>query len=650
MPQHGTYDLSYGNAAVIIGYNVIGGKQELYFMKKKKKPFIYYVNKYAVPCMWAAGIFTMIAFVWNRLGILSIVSLILYIAAALLAGFPIAVRAWQGLRYKTIGIEMLVTIAVTGAFFIGELSEAAIVTFLFQFGSFLEQKTMKKTRNAIKELTAMAPATAWKLADGKLEEVDVDEVEENDLLLIKTGSKIAVDGIVTEGDGYVNEASITGESAPVHKTAGDYVYAGTIAENGTLTMRATRVGEDTTFAKIIALVEEAQDAKSPVERFIDRFARCYTPAVVLFALLVLIILRNVDTAITVLVLACPGALVIGAPIANVAGIGRGARNGILLKGGDSIHSFAKTDTVVFDKTGTLTAGRPQVISAHCFSKDEKKLLSLAAAMEQASDHPLARAICDYAVKNGISPNTTAVVEAIKGYGLRAVIDENTLLLGSLRLMNGQSVTISPEAERVLKDSQEQSSTTVFLSVNGQLQMLFCIADPIREDASASIGELRRLGITHLVMLTGDNPRTARAVSDKLGLTEFHAELLPQDKLEWIKQMQANGRHITFVGDGVNDSPALTLADTGIAVGSGTDVAMESSDVVLMKSDLSALTDALHLARKTRWILFQNICIAIGTVIFLLLGLFAGYIHMSVGMLIHEASILAVIFNAMRLLR
>ena len=296
------------------------------------------------------------------------------------AGSPILFRAVQGLRFKTVGIECLVSIAVIGACLIGEFSEAAIVTFLFQFGSYLEQKTMTKTRSAIKRLTEMAPATALRISeDGGIEEIDAEDVEEGDRLLVRTGGQIAADGAVTSGEGYVNEASITGESAPAHKTPGSALYAGTILESGTVEMEAARVGEDTTFSKIIQLVEEAQDAKSPVERFIDRFARYYTPAVVVMAALTFIFTRDLDTAITVLVLACPGALVIGAPTASVAGIGRGAQKGVLLKGGDTIHTFAKTDAVLFDKTGTLTAGRPEVTEVRSYCDDEYGALALALA-------------------------------------------------------------------------------------------------------------------------------------------------------------------------------------------------------------------------------------------------------------------------------
>ena len=361
-----------------------------------------WIKRFSIPLLWGAGILIALATAFSHIFSVKIVADVCFIAAFVLSGVPILLRAIQALRFKTVSIELLVSIAAIGACVIGEFNESAIVTFLFQFGSFLEQKTMKKTRSAIRALTEMAPTTAWRIIENgaedvfETEEIDADEVEIGDILLVKAGGKIASDGIVVKGDGYAAEASITGEPMAKHKTVGDTVYAGTILDSGTIQMRATKVGEDTTFAKIIALVEEAQDTKSPVERFIDKFAKYYTPAVIAIAAAVFIFTRNVDTAITVLVLACPGALVIGAPIANVAGIGRGAQEGILLKGGDSIHTFSKADTVVFDKTGTLTEGVPEVCVQKDYSNEATQALALAASVERASDHPLANAVIRYA--------------------------------------------------------------------------------------------------------------------------------------------------------------------------------------------------------------------------------------------------------------
>ena len=611
-----------------------------------------FIRKYSDICMWIAGILILAAWTLTAAYPSEPLRQLCYTGAMILAGYPIFLRACQGLRFKTVGIELLVSIAVVGASIIGEFSEAAIVTFLFQFGSFLEQKTMKKTRSAIRELTEMAPSSAWKINGDTVEEIDVDEVEEGDLLLVRTGNQIAADGIVVHGEGYVSEAEITGESKPAHKTAGSTVYAGTFLDSGTLQMKAARVGEDTTFSRIIALVEEAQDAKSPVERFIDRFARYYTPAVVVMAALTLIVTGNLDTAITVLVLACPGALVIGAPIANVAGIGCGAREGILLKGGDSIHTFVKTDTVAFDKTGTLTVGQPQVVKEYQYSGERDQILFMAAKAEQVSDHPLARAITAYATQSEMEQNGFAEKSSLsvplKGLGVKAQMGEYELLVGNEKLMENHQVEIPEQTRRDIQTEQEQGVTAVLIAVNGILSMLLGVSDAIREDAAFSVRELKKLGIRNLVMLTGDHSRTAASAAAQAGIQEYYGELLPQDKMDWIRKMQEKKHIVTFVGDGINDSPALTTADIGIAMGSGTDVAIDCSEVVLIRSDLTSLVKAWKLAKRTVRIMYQNIAIAVGTVILLLIGLFAGYIHMGIGMLIHEASILVVILNAMRL--
>ena len=620
-------------------------------MSKWNRKLNQFLKKYTTPSTFAAGILTVLGYLAERVTNMRTATIICYLVATVLAGLPIFFRAITGLRMKAIGIEVLVSIAVFGALFIGEYSEAAIVTFLFQFGTYLEQRTLQKTRSAIRMLTEMVPATAWRLESqtAEPEEIDADEVKEDTLLLVKTGGKVAVDGIIEFGEGYLNEASINGESVPIHKVVGDQVYAGTILDSGILQMRATRVGEDTTFSKIIALVEEAQDAKSPVERFIDRFAKWYTPAVVVIAALVLLITCNLDTAITVLVLACPGALVIGAPVANVAGIGRGAKDSVLLKGGDSVTTFAKVDTFLFDKTGTLTTGHPDVTNVYSYTEDIPGAMKLAAALESTSDHPLAKAIVNYVKKRDVTVEKAVASETLKGFGVRADIDGNVVIAGSKRMMTEQGIALTKEQQRDLQEAQRNGASTVLISENEKILLLFAISDKIKDGAAETIANLKRLGIKKTVMLTGDNRKTAEAVAAEIGIDEVQAELLPENKLSVIQKMQREGRIVAFVGDGVNDSPALAAADTGIAMGGGTDVAVETSDVVLMRSNLESIPVAIKLAKRTVSVLQQNIVIAVSTVLLLLAGLFAGYIRMASGMFIHEASILVVILNAMRLL-
>lgn len=570
--------------------------------------------------------------------------------ASIIAVIPIAVRAWSALRNKVFSIELLVSIAVIGAFIIGEFNESAIVTFLFLFGSYLESKTLQKTRTAIKGLTDMSPTTATLVTDDGTEEVDVDDVDEGDVVLVKTGSQVPVDGIVVEGNGYLNEASITGEARQINKQLDDSVYSGTMVENGYLKIKATQVGDDTTFAKIIELVEEAQDTKSKAEKFIDRFAQYYTPAVLVLAVLVFAFSCDFRLAITVLVLGCPGALVIGAPVSNVAGIGNGAKRGILIKGGEVVDTFAKVDTLVFDKTGTLTEGNTVVTTMHTYTNNADNQLALAAAIEGVSDHPLGQAIVSYADQQsaGVAP-VLDDTETVKGQGICAQVGKQEVVIGNQKMLTAHNIKLNPTQLKDLNDLQAGGQSTVIMAVDGQVQLIFGIADTIRPGVKDSLAALKAQGIKKLVMLTGDNELTAQAVANELNLDEVHANLLPEEKVEYVKKLKAAGNTVAFIGDGINDSPSIANADIGIAMGSGTDVAIDTSDVVLMQSSFPALVHAHGLAKKTVLNTRENIFIAIATVAFLLIGLIFGYIYMASGMFVHEASILVVIFNAMRLI-
>lgn len=577
---------------------------------------------------------------------------IMLAVASIIAAIPIVIHAYQALRVKVVSIELLVSIAVIGAFIIGEYDESAIVTFLFLFGSYLEERTLSKTRQSIKSLTEMAPTTATVVqADGTTEEVDVDDVDEGDIVLVKTGGSIPVDGKVIDGHGYTDESVVTGESRQVGKQIQDDVFSGTMVSDGYLKIQATKVGDDTTFAKIIELVEDAQDTKSHAEKFIDRFAQYYTPAVLVIALVVFLFSRDFKLAITVLVLGCPGALVIGAPVSNVAGIGNGAKRGILVKGGEAMDTFSKIDTFVFDKTGTLTTGKTSVSTMKTYKGHRETTLALVAKVESLSDHPLGRAIVTYADQQGANFQTLNVTDnrTVKGQGMIAEIDQQTVLAGNLKLMQAQQVPLNDEQHKDLAALQATGSSVVLVAVAGELAALIGISDIIRPEVATQLQQLRNKGAKHLVMLTGDNQATADYVAQTVGIDEVHAELMPEQKVTFVKQFQQAGRTVAFVGDGINDSPSIATADIGIAMGSGTDVAIETSDVVLMQSSFEALVHAYGLAKKTVLNTKENITIAIAVVAFLLIGLVAGFIYMASGMFVHEASILVVIFNAMRLI-
>src|SRR5690554_797315 len=573
------------------------------------------------------------------------------IIASILGVAPIAIQAYQALKVKVVSIDVLVTIAVVGAMLIQNYEESAIVTFLFLFGAYLEQRTLNKTRSAIKELTEMAPESALKqMENGEFQEVDVDDVDEGDILLVKTGAKVPVDGTVLTGEGHINEASITGESVPVSKKKDSGVYAGTILENGTVQIVADRVGEDTTFGKIIELVEEAQDSKSEAERFIDRFSKYYTPAVLVLSFFVWLFSRDIELAITILVLGCPGALVIGVPVSNVAGIGNGARHGVLLKGSEVIHDFSRLDTMIFDKTGTLTIGNPSVSEKVYYGETSDKVLGYLASIERESDHPLAKAVLDEIGEVTYFPVSDTAV--IKGGGIVATVEGNRVSVGNVALMKQENVVLSDAMIHDITRLEKAGNSLVITAVNGEIKVLMGIKDPIRPNVKDDLEKLKRLGVKNLVMLSGDNQGTVDVVSKELGLTEAHGNMLPEDKSAYVKMLiEEKNQIVAFVGDGVNDSPSLALAQIGIAMGSGTDVAIETSDVVLMNSDFSRLPHALGLAKATARNMKQNILIAVGVVLILLASLlFSEWMNMSIGMLVHEASILVVILNGMRLLK
>ncbi|MBW9331828.1 heavy metal translocating P-type ATPase [Lactococcus raffinolactis] len=574
----------------------------------------------------------------------------LLFAASLVGGFPILVQAYQALRVKVISIDLLVTLAILGAFVINEFVESAIVAFLFLFGAYLEQRTLAKTRSAIKNLVELVPDTTFRKAhNGDFEEVSVEEVEEGDILIVKTGGKIPVDGEVIFGAGTTNESSITGEPIPVSKGLGDKVFAGTILENGTIQLRTDKIGEDTTFGKIIELVEEAQDSKSKAERFIDQFSKYYTPAVLVLAILVWLISRNIKLAVTILVLGCPGALVIGVPVSNVSGIGNGARHGILFKGSDVITNFSKVDTMLFDKTGTLTYGNPQVSQTIYYSSDRSLAESLLASVERESDHPLAKAIVNH--YSGSVVEVIDSTEVVQGGGVVARIQNHQVLVGNSYLMNQYNIPFTNQMKSDIAGMEAEGNSIVLTAIDGQIALVVGIRDQIRQGVKEDLETLKNMGVKNLILLSGDNQGTVDLVTNQLGLTEAYGHLLPEDKAEFVRKRQASGEIVAFVGDGINDSPSLVLADIGIAMGNGTDVAIETSNVVLMNSDFHRIPHAIGLAKATRRNMIENIFISLLVVVVLLISvLSSSWMNMAIGMFVHEGSILLVILNAMRLLK
>lgn len=573
------------------------------------------------------------------------------IIATVIAGVPIVIKAYQAVKMKTFSIELLVTIAVVGALFIGEYVESAVVTFLFLFGDYLEGRTLEKTRSSLRELTEMAPEEAVVLREGVKETIPVEDVVKGDRVIIHPGGKIPVDGKIVVGQASVNEAAVTGESVPAQKEVNDTVFSGTIVDNGYMEMIAEKVGDDTTFAKIIELVEEAQESKSKTEKFLNKFANIYTPAVVVLSALVYFLTKDLHIAITFLVIACPGALVIGAPVSNVAGIGNGAKNGVLIKGGEVMDVMSKVDTIVFDKTGTLTKGKPEVTDVKTFvDEEENELLRLIAQAELISEHHLGKTIVKEAEQRGLTFGKAPEGEVIKGNGLRATVEGREFFIGNRKLMANANVEISEDVEAYAVDREKKGNTAIFASVDGKIAAIISIADEIREDAHRALAELRKNGIKKMIMLTGDNEHTARLVATKLGLDEYHAELLPEDKVNYVKKLKEEGHIVAMAGDGINDAPAIATADIGLAMGEGgTDISMETADVVLMADKLMQFAHAYSLSKATIRNMKQNTFFAVGTVFLLLIGVLNGSVHLASGMFIHEASVLLVILNGMRLI-
>lgn len=574
----------------------------------------------------------------------------LLVLASVTAGAQIAVAAVRSLASRQVSIELLVTIAAVGAIFIGEVWEAAAVTFLFTLGAWLEARTLQATRRALAELMELTPDLALVIRDGTVTEVSPWQVRQDETVIVRPGMRLAVDGEVTDGSSTVSEAAITGEPLPAVKGPGSMVFAGTVNQDGLLQVRATGVGAGTALARIVRRVEEAQEAKAPAQRFIERFAAWYTPAMLVVSAALWALSGDLHLALTMLVISCPGALVISAPVAVVAGLGRAARKGILIRGGEHLERAARIDTVAFDKTGTLTRGEPVLTTVvPVGSVPPTEVVHWAAAAEQASEHPLARTIT--AAATGAELPFPEKFTAVTGKGISALVAGREVLVGRLTFVAERGVPVPAAVRAELTRLQQLGQTVMAVARDGQLLGLLGVEDELRSTTRLATEQLSQAGVRRLVMLTGDNEQAARTVAEAAGISEVHAGLLPEEKLERIRMLQQHGGVVAMVGDGINDAPALAAADVGIAMGAaGTDMAIETADIALMTDDLLKLPEAIRLARLTVANIRQNTVIALVTVLGLLAGVVAGQVHMAGGMLIHQASVFLVILNALRLLR
>ncbi|USG68365.1 cadmium-translocating P-type ATPase [Brevibacillus ruminantium] len=584
-----------------------------------------------------------------------------YAAAILVGGFRIAKSGIYGLKSKTLGIDFLMTIAVIGAAVIGQWEEGAAVVFLFSLGETLEAYTMERTRNSLRSLMKLAPDEALVIRDGQEIRVPVEEITVGEIILVKPGEKIAMDGRVIEGFSTVNQAPITGESVPVEKNVDDDVYAGTINEQGALKIRVTKRFEENTLSKIVHLVEEAQAQKAPSQRFVDVFSQYYTPAVIVIAALIaivppLLLQQPWDLwfyrALMMLVVACPCALVISTPVSIVSAIGNAAKHGILIKGGVHLERLGAIDHIAFDKTGTLTVGTPEVVSvATLDGHTEEDVMTIAASLEAMSEHPLAAAILRYAKKLGVSPKATSEFTSVTGRGVQASVDGRTYYLGNPRWFKNEHQFSLGAIESLIEERQQKGETLMLLGTGQKVIALIGLADQLRPESAGVVKKLRDIGVKQVAMLTGDNKGTAQAVAQRIGLTDYRAELLPADKLSAIQDWQSSSKGVAMVGDGINDAPALAAATVGIAMGgAGSDTAMETADLTLMADDLTKLPYAIGLSRRTLRIIKQNIAFSLLVkVVFLLMILF-GYSTLWMAVLADTGSSLIVIANGMRLLR
>ena len=494
----------------------------------------------------------------------------------------------------------------------------------------------------------MAPNKASVKRDNKEVKVDADQVNVGEIVIIRPGEKIPVDGKVVKGESDVNQASITGESKPQKKTKDDEVFSGTINGKGYLEVEAKKVGHDTTFSKIIDLVEEAQEEKAPTEKMMEKFSKYYTPGIIVLSIAAYLITFDIRLALTLLVIGCPGALVISTPISIVSGIGNAAKNGVLIKGGKHLEKAGKTDVVVFDKTGTLTQGKPKVTDIKNYNIKKDELIELAVIAENNSEHHLAQAVINLK-KDLNSIKSPEHFESITGKGIKAQINDKKIMIGNKKLLDDQNINIS---ENILKDKykfNKEGKTTIFVTKNKMIVGLLAISDPPREKAKSTINKLKDRGLS-TVMLTGDEEKIAKAIADQLGIDQYKAGLLPEQKVNEIKKIQKQNNIVTMIGDGINDAPSLAVADIGIAMGAaGTDAAIETADIALMADNIEKAPYALGLSKTTSVNIKQNIIFAVLVVFTLLAGVLGKKVFLASGMMVHEVSVLLVTLNAMRIL-
>lgn len=590
-----------------------------------------------------------------------------FLGAVLSGGALVFPKAWRAIRQKQLDMNVLMSVAAVGAFAIQEYSEAATVVFLFALSELLEAFSVARARKAIREVLDLTPETATVLDEsGNGSSMPVEQVKVGQIILVKSGERISLDGTVLEGASTVNQAPLTGESLPVEKKAGDPVFAGTVNETGVLRVKVSTLFAEAKVSKVIRMIEEAQEAKAPSEKFVDSFARIYTPAVFLAAILACTIPPllfgqewNVwfYRALVLLVVACPCALVLATPVSIVSGLTAMARRGVLVKGGAFLEALGSLKAIAVDKTGTITEGRPRVLEVLPMAgASEKELVRIAVSLEALSSHPLAQAVVEYAKEQGIAPSTANNFETIIGRGAQASVDSHEYFVGNHRMAHGLGIC-TPELERLLGSLEERARSVIVVGhrphegCKGDVLGVLALGDSIRPNARKAIEALHEAGLEKVIMLSGDNQKTADAIAKQAGIDEAIGDLLPEGKVAQMKALLAKHKSVAMIGDGINDAPALALATVGIAMGAaGTDTAIETADVALMRDDLAQVAVAVNQGRRALNIIRFNIWFALAVkAVFLVLAFF-GFANLWLAVAADTGASLLVIANALRLLR
>ncbi|EAC3354104.1 cadmium-translocating P-type ATPase [Listeria monocytogenes] len=586
----------------------------------------------------------------------------LYILAIIIGGFDLFKEGFSDLIKLDFSMESLMTIAIIGAAFIGEWAEGSIVVILFAISEALERFSMDKARQSIRSLMDIAPKEALIRRNNVEQLVSVDKIDIDDIMIIKPGQKIAMDGLVINGHSSVNQAAITGESVPVEKQLDDEVFAGTLNEEGVLEVKVTKKVTDTTIAKIIHLVEEAQGERAPAQAFVDKFAKYYTPFIIIMALLIVVVPplffggdwnKWLYQGLSILVVGCPCSLVISTPISIVSAIGNAAKNGVLVKGGVYLEEIGHLRAIAFDKTGTLTKGKPVVTDFIATSSEtDINYLSIISSLESLSQHPLASAILNEADKTNVDYKSIQIedFQSITGKGLTGIHQNIRYYIGSPKLFSA-SVIEETAVKVQYRQFQEQGKTAMYFGTDEQILGVIAVADEVRDSSAAVISELHKLSIEHTIMLTGDNTKTAESIGKQLGVTEIKGDLMPQEKLDSIKALRTTYNKVAMVGDGINDAPALAASTVGIAMGgAGTDTALETADVALMGDDLQKLPFIVRLSRQTLKVIKQNITFSLGIKLLALLLVIPGWLTLWIAIVADMGATLLVTLNGLRLMK